>query len=59
MMEGLEVMALVDTGPQVSTLTEMFCLEFRLRSLSLGGLLYLKGTTGFDLFKCTHQAGNR
>ena len=37
-------MALVETGSQVSTLTEGFCLEFGLTVIPLGGLLYLKGT---------------
>ena len=38
--------ALVDTGSQVSTLTEGFCLEFGLRILPLRGCLHLKGTGG-------------
>ena len=32
-VEGVEMMALVDTGPQISTLTEGFYSEFRFRIL--------------------------
>ena len=34
----------VDTGSQISALTEGFCTEFGLRILPLKGLLHLKGT---------------
>ena len=35
-VEGLEMMALVNIGSQVSTLMEGFCSELRLRILPLG-----------------------
>ena len=47
MLEGVEMTALVDTGSQVSALTEVFCTEMGLRILPLrnwiGGVLHLKG----------------
>ena len=36
-VEGVEMTALVDTGSQISALTERFCTEIGLRILSLGG----------------------
>ena len=42
-VEGVEMMALVDTGSQVSTLTEGFCSGFGLRILPLGVCCSLKG----------------
>ena len=43
--------ALVDTGPQISALTEGFCTEMGLKILPLRnlirGLCHLKGTGGF------------
>ena len=42
-VEGVEMMALVDTGSQISALTEGFCSGFGL-SLPLGSLVHLKGT---------------
>ena len=41
---GAETMAMVDTGSQVSTLTEGFYLEVGLTILPLKGLLHLEGT---------------
>ena len=38
-VEGLEMMPLVDTGSQISALTERSCTEIRLRILPLGHLL--------------------
>ena len=46
MVEGVEMIALVDTRSQISALTEGFCTEFGLRFLPLRGLLCLKGTGG-------------
>ena len=47
-LEGLETTALVDTGSQISALTEGFCTEMGLRILPLRNLmkevLHLKGT---------------
>ena len=40
----MEIMALVDTGSQISSLTEGSCSEFGLRILPLGDLLHLEGT---------------
>ena len=45
------MITLVDTGSQVSTLTEGFCAEFGLRILPLGSLLHLKGTAGTCIVK--------
>ena len=38
-VEGVEMMALVDTGFQTSALTERFCIEMGLRILLLGNLV--------------------
>ena len=40
--EGLEMTALVDARSQVSTLTEVFCSEFGLRSLPWGACCILR-----------------
>ena len=49
-VEGMEMMALVDTGSQISALTEGFCTEMGLRILPLRNLmrdvLRLKGMRG-------------
>ena len=39
-LEGVETMALVDTGSKVSTLTEGFCSKFQLKILSLGVCIF-------------------
>ena len=45
-VEGLEMMVLVNTRSQVLNLTEGFYLEFGFRVLTLRGLLCLEGTEG-------------
>ena len=49
-VEGVKMMALVDTGSQFSALTEGFCTEIWLRILPLGdltgGVLHLVGMGG-------------
>ena len=49
-VEGVEMMALVDTGSQISALTEGFCTEMGLKILPLrnlmSGVLYLEGIGG-------------
>ena len=49
-VEGVEMMALVDTGSQICTLTEGLCTERRLKILPLRnlmkGVLHLEGTGG-------------
>ena len=50
-VEGVEKMALVDTGSQISALSEGFYTEMGLRILQLrdliGGVLCLKGAFGY------------
>ena len=48
-VEGMEMMTLVDTGSQISALTVGFCSEFWLRILPLGGSLVLEGTRGIAI----------
>ena len=48
-VEGVEMVALVDTRSKISALTEWFCLEFGFRILPLRGLLHLKGTGGVPI----------
>ena len=43
-VEGVRTTVYVDTGCQVSTLIEEFCLEFGFKNFPQGGLLHLKGT---------------
>ena len=50
-VEGVEMMALMDTGSQVSTLTEGFCSEFRLRILPLGVCSILRAQGYCDTIK--------
>ena len=45
-VDGVEMMALVETGSQISVLTKEFCTEFGLRILPLRGLLQLEGMEG-------------
>ena len=49
-VEGIEMIAQVDTGSQTSTLTEGFCNERGLKILPqknlVEGVLHLKGTRG-------------
>ena len=51
--EGVETMAFVDTGSQISALTEGFCTEMGLRILPLRNLmrvvLHLYGTGGISI----------
>ena len=49
-VEGVETMALVDTGSQMPALTERFFTEMGLRILPLGDLLHLEGMGTF----CCH-----
>ena len=44
-------MTLVYTGSEVSTLTEGFCLELRLKILPLGILLHLEETWGISILQ--------
>ena len=44
----MEMTALVDTGSQISALTEGSCSDFGLRILSLGGLVHLEGIGVFQ-----------
>ena len=49
MVEGVEMMALVDTWSQISALTKGFCTEFVLGILPLRGLLHLEQTGGVPI----------
>ena len=57
-VEGVETMALIDTESQVSTLTEEFYSELRLRILPLGGLLHLNGTGGIAILYKGYMEAN-
>ena len=46
-VEGMEIMALVDIGSQISAFTKGICSEFGLRIHPLRSLLCLKGTGVF------------
>ena len=47
-VEGMEKMTLVNTGPEFFTLTEGLCLEFWLVFLPIGGLLHPDGMGVFQ-----------
>ena len=54
-IEGMEIMSLVDTGSQISTLTKQFCTEFGLRILLLRSLVCLRGPEVFQYDKMGTQ----
>ena len=59
-VEGVETMALVDTGSQISALSEGFCTEFGLRILLLGVCCISKGQGVFqyhtkDMWRSLYQ----
>ena len=59
MVEGMEIMALMDTGSQISALTEGSCTEMWLKILPLGKLiedvLHLEGLGVFDTIQRIHE----